>query len=377
MTVPSPDVPPLAGFVIGITAARRKEEFASALSRRGATVVHGPAIQIGPLVDDKDLYQATRTCLVEPPDYVVATTGIGFRGWIEAADGWGLGDALLDRLSGATLLARGPKARGAMRAAGLSGEWSPPSESSSELLEKMLEMPLHGKRVALQLHGEPLPDMAQALRSAGAEVIDVGVYAWSAPDDPAPLRRLCGMVAAREVDAITFTSAPAVVSFLRTADVLGIHPEVLEAMRSEVPAMAVGPVTAGPLATAGVPTVQPERARLGALVREIETELPRRRERRMVAAHHHLAVRGRGVVVDGQYRPLPPTLMAVMRVLAEHPGHVVSRAGLAKALSVEDEHALETAIGRLRSALGDGKIVQTLVKRGYRLAYDPHTSGRY
>jgi nitrite reductase/ring-hydroxylating ferredoxin subunit len=33
-----------------------------------------------------------------------------------------------------------------------------------------------------------------------------------------------------------------------------------------------------------------------------------------------------------------------------------------------DEHAVEAAIARLRSSLGAPKVVQTVVKRGYRLA---------
>jgi uroporphyrinogen-III synthase len=37
----------------------------------------------------------------------------------------------------------------------------------------------------------------------------------------------------------------------------------------------------------------------------------------------------------------------------------------------DDTHAVETAMARLRSALGAPNIVQTVVKRGYRLAIDP------
>src|SRR6195952_3565692 len=143
----------LTGFSVGITAARRREELGAALERRGATVVYGPPIQIVPVQDDQTLRQLTLDCIADPPDIVVATTGIGFRGWVDAADGWGLGEALLGCMSGAVLLARGPKARGAMRAAGLSGEWSPVSESSSAVLERMLEMDLAGKRVVIQQHG--------------------------------------------------------------------------------------------------------------------------------------------------------------------------------------------------------------------------------
>jgi uroporphyrinogen-III synthase len=42
-----------------------------------------------------------------------------------------------------------------------------------------------------------------------------------------------------------------------------------------------------------------------------------------------------------------------------------------------DEHAVEMAIGRLRTALGNPRMIQTLVKRGYRIAYDPEGAGRY
>lgn len=143
----------LTGFTIGITAARRADEFAALLTRRGAEVIHAPAIRIIPLIDDDELERATESILKEPPDVMVATTGIGFRGWVEAADGWGLADDLVDTLGGVRLLARGPKAKGAIRAAGLREQWSPPSESSSELIRELLDEGVAGLRVAVQLHG--------------------------------------------------------------------------------------------------------------------------------------------------------------------------------------------------------------------------------
>ena len=58
---------------------------------------------------------------------------------------------------------------------------------------------------------------------------------------------------------------------------------------------------------------------------------------------------------------------------AGHPGQVISRSELAAVMpgGSADEHAVEMAIGRLRTALGNPRVVQTLVKRGYRIAYDP------
>lgn len=367
-------VAPLAGYSVAITAARRREEFGAALERRGAKIVYAPAIQIVPLADDTALRQATERCLSAPLDVVVATTGIGFRGWMDAAEAWGLAEKLTEAIEASTVLARGPKARGAIRASGLREEWSPESESSSEVLAYLMSAAdLVGKRIAVQLHGEPLPDLVQTLRLAGADVIEVPVYRWVPPEDTGPLRRLVDTVATGGVDAVAFTSAPAAVSFLRAADEQGCGDAVRAALRTTVVAACVGPVTAGPLLREDIPAIQPARRRLGALVREIVEQVPARRGRLLPAAGHLLDVRGHAVVVDDQLVPLSGATMALLRELIARPGQVVSRRDLLALTPGDtgDEHAVEVAVGRLRTALGDRRIVLTVVKRGYRLAYEP------
>jgi uroporphyrinogen-III synthase len=223
----------------------------------------------------------------------------------------------------------------------------------------------------VQLHGEPLPDFVESLRAAGAHVIEVPVYRWIQPDDTAPLHRLVELAIARQVDAVSFTSAPAVASLLATSARCGRHDELVRALQEDVLAACVGPVTAAPLERLGVPTLQPERARLGSMVREIVATLPVRR-RHMPVGGTSLQVRGHGALVGGVLRPLAPAPMAVLRALARKPGVVLSRTELVSALPGDspDGHAVEMAVARLRAALGP-RIVQTVVKRGYRLAYEP------
>jgi uroporphyrinogen-III synthase len=370
----TPGIEPLAGYTIGITAARRRAELGTALERRGATVVYAPAIKIVPLADDSQLRDATGRCLAAPLDIVIATTGIGFRGWIDAADTWGLTEQLTTAIDRSTVLARGPKARGAIRASGLREAWSPESESSSEVLAYLIAAgDLEGTRIAVQLHGEPLPDLVQTLRLAGAEVIEVPVYRWVLPEDPVPLRRLIQSVGAAGLDAVAFTSAPAAASFLRAADEQGCGSAVRAALRGPVVAACVGPVTAGPFRQEGIPVIQPARSRLGALAREIVEQVPGRCGRRVPAAGHTVEIRGQAAVVDGRLVPLSSASMALLREVSDKPGHVVSRSALLKITPGDssDEHAVEVAVGRLRTALGDPRIIQTVVKRGYRLAYEP------
>ncbi|MCX4534783.1 uroporphyrinogen-III synthase [Streptomyces sp. NBC_00841] len=369
---------PLAGFTVGVTAARRAEELGTLLERRGATVLHAPALRIVPLADDSELLAATKELIDHVPDVVVATTAIGFRGWIEAADGWGIGDQLLDRLRGVELLARGPKVKGAVRAAGLTEAWSPGSESMAEVLDRLLDEGVEGRRIALQLHGEPLPGFVESLRAGGAEVVGVPVYRWMEPEDLTPLDRLLDITAARGLDALTFTSAPAAASFLSRAEKRGLLPEILSALQGEVVSACVGPVTALPLQARGIETIQPERFRLGPLVQLLCRELPGG-ARTLPIAGHRVEIRGHAVLVDDELRPVPPAGMALLHTLARRPGWVVARADLLRALpgSGTDEHAVETAMARLRTALGVPRLIQTVVKRGYRLALDPAADAKY
>ncbi|GHB41880.1 uroporphyrinogen-III synthase [Streptomyces cirratus] len=363
---------PLSGFTVGVTAARRADELIALLRRRGATVLHAPALRIVPLADDGELMAATKELILRTPDVVVATTAIGFRGWIEAADGWGIGEELLERLRTTELLARGPKVKGAVRAAGLVESWSPRSESLAEVLDRLLDGGVAGRRIALQLHGEPLPGFVETLRAGGAEVVVVPVYRWMPPQDLGPLDRLLDAVATGGVDAVTFTSAPAAASLLSRAGERGMREAVLEALRGDVLSACVGPVTALPLQGEGVATVQPERFRIGPLVQVLCRELPGR-ARVLPVAGHRLEIRGHGVLVDGELRPVPPAGMALLDALARRPGWVVARADLLRVLpgAGRDEHAVETAMARLRAALGVPRLIQTVVKRGYRLSLDP------
>ncbi|WP_406372254.1 uroporphyrinogen-III synthase [Streptomyces sp. NBC_00647] len=373
-----PDHGPLSGFTVGVTAARRADELGALLQRRGATVVHAPALRIVPLADDSELLDATKELVANAPDVVVATTAIGFRGWVEAADGWGLGEELLARLRGVELLARGPKVKGAIRAQGLTEEWSPSSESMAEVLDRLLDEGVDGRRVAVQLHGEPLPGFVESLRAAGAEVIPVPVYRWMPPEDIGPVDRLLDAALTRGLDALTFTSAPAAASLLSRAEDRGLHAELLAALHHDVLPACVGPVTALPLQAHGIDTVQPERFRLGPLVQVLCQELPGR-ARTLPVAGHRVEIRGHAVLVDGALRPVPPAGMSLLRALARRPGWVVARAELLRALpgAGRDEHAVETAMARLRTALGAPKLIQTVVKRGYRLALDPAADSKY
>ncbi|MBI3687723.1 MAG: uroporphyrinogen-III synthase [Actinobacteria bacterium] len=369
---PSPGQPPnpgqLAGFSIVLTSDRRADELAGSFERRGAAVLRAPLLRIVPLVEDAVLHRVTVRVIAEPPDDVVVTTAIGFRGWVEAADAAGLAPDLLRVLARARLLVRGPKGRGAVRAAGLVESWSAPSETTVEAVDHLLAEGVAGRRVAVQLHGATDPDLLDRLRAAGAEVVEVPVYRWGPAPDPAAVQRAIEATSARAVDAVVFTSAPGSAAFLRAAEAAGRGAEVLAALRDDVVPAAVGPVTAGPLREAGLEPVVPDRYRLGALVRAVADHLVATRVRTVPTAGGALELRGQSASLDGRPLTLSPAPMAMLRALARLPGQIVARETLLAALpAAGDPHAVEVAVGRLRSGIGVPGVVRTVVKRGYCL----------
>ncbi|WP_186629185.1 uroporphyrinogen-III synthase [Rhodococcus sp. BP22] len=269
---------PLAGKTIALTAERRAEEFAAMLERRGAATVHVPAIHVLPLLDDSELRQVTAGIIAQPPEMVVISTAVGFRGWLDAAKGWNTEDELLEALRASRIIARGPKARGAIRGVGLREEWSPTTEASQEVADHLEAEGIAGVDIAVQLHGtitewEPTIHLSESLVRLGARVRPIPVYRWIRPVDQRPLVNLLGKIVDHDVDAVTFTSAPAVASLLSTAKDNGMLEQFLAALKGPVAAICVGPVTSAPLDVLGVPTRMPDRARLGSLAKFVIEEL--------------------------------------------------------------------------------------------------------
>ena len=364
---------PLAGFRIGVTAARKAEEQVALLERRGAKVTWAPALSADPhRVDAEALRTATERVLAEPIDLFLATTGVGMRAWFEAAEDWGLLAPLLVALGNAEILARGPKSVGALRARGLRELWTPESEEFDDVLRHLRGRDLTGKRIVVQEHGQSLSMVAHALRRQGAIVETVTVYRLAAALDPTPIFGMVDLVADAELDAVTFTSAPAIAAFMEAAGSTGRRDDVIAAMQADVIACCVGPVTAAAFEMWGVPTIFPERSRTGAMVKFLEAELPSRRAGLSLelVGGHSLLLHGSDVLLDGIEVKLSPAPAAVLQALVAQPGNVVSRQALLSMLpsgTAGSEHAVEMAVARLRAALGT-RVVQTVVKRGYRLA---------
>jgi uroporphyrinogen-III synthase len=360
----------LDGCTIVIAVDRRSLELAAALERQGAHVRHAPPLTIVPHIDDDAHNAATRELIADPPDVIVATTGVGFRGWMEAADEAGLLDELQGSLTRAQIVARGPKARGAIQQAGFTADWVAESETSIELGEYLLAEGVAGRRVAVQHHGSGADGLDELFAHAGADVVSLTVYRWGPPPDPAAVSRSVIAAAQGEVDAVLFTSAPGAAEWLAAARVENVLEAIVErGSEGRLLMAAVGPITAGPLREVGLDPLIADRGRLGSLVRAVVAHYGNGGAASLPTSAGRLELRSTGIVLDGRHIALSRSATDIVAALFDAQGAVVSRPRLQAALprSGENTHAVEMAVARLREALGVPDLVKTVVKRGYRL----------
>jgi uroporphyrinogen-III synthase len=218
-------------------------------------------------------------------------------------------------------------------------------------------------------------ELGQALRGVGAQVVEVATFRSDPPNHVGVLRRLVDQVVKGQVDAVALTSQSATRYLLEQAAEDGNTDDLLNAFVSDVAPACLGPLSAKPLLDRGVQPLVAPQAYPEDLTAVLAQSLPRRAIR-LTVGQFQVEVRGQALIVGDRLVPLQMGPIAVLRALARHPGRVLSAAeirGLVPGWAGVDDHAIEMAVSRLRRSLDgadlDGSVlVQTVVKRGYRLA---------
>ena len=259
---------------VGITADRRWEEQARLFADRGIDVVHGPTMKTVDLSGDEGLRAVTAALAESPPDYLIVTTGMGMRRWLEAAARWGLDTPLLAGLAAGTrVVARGAKATSAARGANLDVWWRAPDETMQEIVAHLAAFEdVARSRVALQLFEPDGHPSTEILRAMAGELVEVPVYQWALPDDPGPAHSIVDAAIAGQLDAVTFTAQPAVHNLFRIAG--DRRDDLRAAFNAGLVASCVGPVCASAAAEEGIEApIWPDPPRLTAMVKQLTARL--------------------------------------------------------------------------------------------------------
>jgi uroporphyrinogen-III synthase len=252
--------------------SRRAKEIALLISNNGGVPVVAPSTREVPSSND-DERKFLRDILDQRFDAVIFMTGVGARALVEAAESMCPREEFLAALRRTRIVVRGPKPAAVMREFNIPTALRVPEPNTWREIVQVLDsneatLPLKAKRIAVQEHGQPSPQLYEALRERGAEVFPVRVYSWELPQDTAPLKAAVRALVNRAIDIALFTSSVQLVHASRIAGQIGLKDHFIEALKRSVVA-SIGPVTSEVLRKNGITVdFEPSHPKMGILVRE-------------------------------------------------------------------------------------------------------------
>jgi uroporphyrinogen-III synthase len=241
------------GITVGLFETRRKRELSAMFAARGAQVVACPLI----FPESHGVEEPVRAFIEQTVAgkfaVVIFYTGIGIEAVLDAARQLGRYEALKEALTRMTVIARGPKGKGALKRHNLTPNFLAQPPTTQGLIKLVEGLDVRGKRVAVALAGDqPSSALSEAVNQGGGEVRQFAPYHYRLPEDLTEIGTFIRRVLAREINLLAFTTPPQVNILMDAAERLGSAQELLQALNSSVTVAAVGTVTAGALARYGV-----------------------------------------------------------------------------------------------------------------------------
>lgn len=261
--------------VTALTFESRMADTTTRLLRRHFTrAISAPSMQEVPLEDHSAVFSFSERLLAGEVDLLICMTGVGTDMMIKTMKTRYDPDEIHSMLSDVMVVARGPKPAKALRKRKIPIDLKVPEPNTWKELLKALDTDerttdLNGKKIAIQEYGEPNEKLNEALRSRGAELMQVSIYRWELPRDITPLKNGIRALLNGEVDVVLFTSKTQVNHVMKVAEMIGSKEVVMEALKN-IMAASIGPVCSNGLKSHGIePDFEPSRPKLAIFISEI------------------------------------------------------------------------------------------------------------
>ena len=203
-----------AGLRVLSLESRRAREMADLIAKNGGQPVVAPSTQELPIGSNPQVLNFISELLAFQFHCVIFLTGVGTRLLAKEAEAICSPEQFTAALARTTVVARGPKPVAVLRELGVPIAVTVPEPNTwREILEvldqRSDQIPLTGRRIAVQEYGVPSAELLDGLRQRGAEVIPVRVYRWALPEDVAPLQAAVGALTQHDIGSVHFISATA------------------------------------------------------------------------------------------------------------------------------------------------------------------------
>jgi uroporphyrinogen-III synthase len=253
--------------------SRRAREIAQLIENNGGKPMVAPSTREVAAHSNAEELKFASELLQDQFAAVIFMTGVGTRALVEAVEPLCSRQQFAAALSRTKVIARGPKPVSVLREMAVPVTLAIPEPNTwREILQALDQnagiVPIRGRRVAVQEHGVPSPELYAGLEQRGAQVMAVRVYEWQIPEDTAPLRNAVTALAENQMDVALFTSSVQLHHLLKVADEMNLRDRVILALQRIVVA-SIGPVTSETLRNFGIAVdLEPSHPRMGFLVKE-------------------------------------------------------------------------------------------------------------
>jgi uroporphyrinogen-III synthase len=251
---------PLTGRRIALLETREAERLGAMLREQGAEVVGCPMVAIVDASDPAPVRAWLDRFIAAPCDDLVLLTGEGLYRLHALAQRSAIDGALVASLAKTRTITRGPKPARALRTLGLQPSLRAGEPTTDGIIALLAGQELYGRRIGVQLYPGAGSRLVDFIAAAGAVADAVTPYEYAERAADAAIAALIDRIAAAEIDAVAFTSAPQVRRLFGVAQASGRAEQLTTGLRRTAIA-AIGPIVGDELHRHGVPaTIMPSDA---------------------------------------------------------------------------------------------------------------------
>lgn len=258
----------LSGKKVVLAASRKLDEMSVLVEKQGGIPVVR-SLQGTVFLAEKEVEPSLRKLVTEGTDVVIFTTGIGLETIVDITEKIGIKEQFMKLIKKADVASRGYKTHSALKKIGIQPFAVDEDGTTEGLIAALNGYEFKGKKVAVQLHGDPTPRLIKFLEENEATVLQILPYQHIAPNQET-VELLCKEISNGEVDAVCFTTAIQVRSMFNFARKHHYLEKIGAAFEKRVVAVAVGKVTAEALREEKILNyIAPELERMGAMIVEL------------------------------------------------------------------------------------------------------------
>ena len=258
------------GLAVAAFESRMAREMTRLIEHYDGQALVGPALREIPLQNNPDALRLGARLIDRQVDILILMTGIGTTILFEILRSRHPMPSIMAGLKQTALVARGPKPVAALKTLALTPTLTVPEPNTwVEVVSTLDEYrPVKGLRVAVQEYGTSNPELLQALRQRGAEVLPVPIYRWALPEDIGPLKQVVREILAGHTQVMLVTNAAQIDHVMQVLEQEGTTSQFKEACRKMVVA-SIGPTASERLRHYDLAVdFEPSHPKMGVLVKE-------------------------------------------------------------------------------------------------------------